>query len=45
VANPGGLTETGVSVIRGSLPPLLAEMKQAMNAKIRDRRLRLKADS
>jgi pyrroline-5-carboxylate reductase len=45
VANPGGLTETGVSVIRGSLPPLLAEMKQAMDAKIRDRRLRLKADS
>lgn len=41
VANPGGLTETGVSVIRERLPPLLAAMKQAMDARIRDRRARL----
>ena len=43
VANPGGLTETGVSVIRRSMPSLLAEMKQAMDARIHER-LRLIAD-
>ncbi len=40
VANPGGLTETGVSVLRRGLRPLLAEMKLAMEARIRDRRRR-----
>jgi len=44
-ANPGGLTEAGVSVIRRSAPLLFADLKQSMDAKIRDRRLRPKAES
>jgi pyrroline-5-carboxylate reductase len=40
VANPGGLTEAGVSVLGRDLPPLVAAMKQAMDDKIRQRRLR-----
>jgi pyrroline-5-carboxylate reductase len=47
VANPGGLTEAGVAVIRRGAPALLAEMKQAIEVRIRERRIRLKlmADS
>ena len=45
VANPGGLTESGVAVIRRSAPALFAEMKQTMDAKIQARRIRLKAES
>ena len=33
VANPGGLTEVGVSIIRQKLPPVLAEMKKALDSK------------
>jgi len=39
VANPGGLTENGVAVIRRTMPLLLAELKESMDEKIRDRRL------
>ena len=44
VANPGGLTEAGVYVIRRNMPALLTEMKQTMDARIRERRLRLTAE-
>jgi pyrroline-5-carboxylate reductase len=40
VANPGGLTEAGVSALRRGLPPPLAGMKQAMDGLTRERRLR-----
>jgi len=45
VANPGDLTEAGVSVIRRTMPSLFAELKQSMDARIRERHLRLIADS
>jgi pyrroline-5-carboxylate reductase len=45
VANPGGLTEAGVSVIRRNAPSLFAELKQALDARIRERRIRLTAES
>jgi hypothetical protein len=40
VANPGGLTEVGVSVIRRNLPPVLRELKLAMDDRIQRRRQR-----
>jgi pyrroline-5-carboxylate reductase len=33
VSNPGGLTEVGVSTIRQKLPPVLAELKKALESK------------
>jgi pyrroline-5-carboxylate reductase len=38
VANPGGLTEVGVSIIRRNLPPILSELKMAMEDRIQRRR-------
>jgi len=45
VCNPGGLTEVGVSIIRQNLPAILAELKQAMDDRIRQRRQRYLEDS
>ena len=38
VCNPGGLTETGVVTIRKTLPPLLAELRNALDRKQERRR-------
>jgi pyrroline-5-carboxylate reductase len=40
VSSPGGLTEVGVSIIRRDLPPLLAELRLALDDRIRKRRQR-----
>jgi pyrroline-5-carboxylate reductase len=39
VANPGGLTEAGVAVIREHLPEVFAHLKRAMDDKIQQRHL------
>jgi len=33
VSNPGGLTEAGISKIRSTLPPVLAELREALDRK------------
>jgi pyrroline-5-carboxylate reductase len=41
VANPGGLTEGGVAAIRQYLPPVFAQLKEAMDRHAQQRRRRL----